>query len=101
MEKEMPVYEVKVSKFEQEVRKAMRKDPEYAKLTEQMEAVQAKQVALDEKYDEIAAQIHEARDEYRAVYDKRFKVECELEEKIRTELMADPEMAKLVDVYEE
>lgn len=81
MEKEMPVYEIKVSKFEQEVRKAMRKDPEYVQLTEQMEAVQAKQVALDEKYDEIAAQIHKARDEYRAVYDKRFKVECELEEK--------------------
>ena len=101
MEKEMPVYEIKVSKFEQEVRKAMREDPEYAKLTEQMEAVQAKQVALDEKYDEIAAQIHKARDEYRAVYDERFKVECELDKKIRAELMQDPEMAKLVDVYEE
>lgn len=100
MEKEMPSYEVKTSKFEQEVRKAMRKDPEYARLTEQMEAVQAKQVVLEEKYDEIAAQIHKARDEYRAVYDKRFKVECELEEKIRTELMQDPEMVKLKDVYE-
>lgn len=54
----MPVYEVKISKFEQEVRKAMRKDPEYAQLTEQMETVQAKRVALEEKYDEIAAQIH-------------------------------------------
>lgn len=97
----MPFYEVKVSKFEQEVRKTMGKDPEYAQLTEQMEAVQAKQVALDEKYAEIAAQIHEARDEYRAVYDERFKVECKLEKKIRAELMQDPEMAKLVDVYEE
>ena len=101
MEKEMPVYEIKISKFEQEVRKAMRKDPEYAQLTEQMEAVQAKQVALDEKYDEIAAQIHKARDEYHAVYDERFKVECELEKKISAELMKDPEIAKLVDVYEE
>ena len=101
MEKEMPVYEIKISKFEQEVRKAMRKDPEYARLTEQVEAVQAKQVALEEKYDEIAAQIHKTRDEYRTVYDERFKVECELDKKIRTELMADPEMAKLVDVYDE
>lgn len=97
----MPFYEVKVSKFEQEVHKTMRKDPEYAQLTKQMEAVQAKQVALEEKYDEIAAQIHKARDEYRAVYDERFKVECELEKKIRAELMQDPETAKLVDVYEE
>lgn len=101
MEKEMPFYEVKVSKFEQEVRRIMRSDPEYAQLTEQMETIQAKQVALDEQYDKIAAQIHAARDEYRAVYDKRFKVECKLEEKIRTELMRDPEMAKLIDVYEE
>lgn len=100
MEKEMPFYEVKVSKFEQEVRRIMRSDPEYAQLTEQMETIQAKQVALDEQYDEIAAQIHTARDEYRAVYDKRFDVESTLEKKIRTELMKDPEMAKLVDVYE-
>lgn len=100
MEKEMPSYEVKTSKFEQEVRKAIRKDPEYAQLTEQMETIQAKQVALDEQYDEIAAQIHAARDEYHAVYDKRFDVESTLEKKIRTELMKDPEMAKLVDVYE-
>lgn len=96
----MPFYEVKVSKFEQEVRRIMRSDPEYAQLTEQMETIQAKQVALDEQYDEIAAQIHAARDEYRAVYDKRFDVESTLEKKIRTELMEDPEMAKLVDVYE-
>lgn len=96
----MPFYEVKVSKFEQEVRRIMRSDPEYAQLTEQMETIQAKQVALDEQYDEIAAQIHAARDEYRAVYDKRFDVESTLEKKIRTELMKDPEMAKLVDVYE-
>lgn len=101
MEKEMPFYEVKVSKFEQELRKIMRSDPEYAKLTKQMEAIQAKQVALDEQYDEIAAQISTARDEYRAVYDKRFDVEMALEKKIRAELMEDPEMAKLVDVYEE
>ena len=100
MEKEMPSYEVKTSKFEQEVRKAIRKDPEYAQLTEQMETIQAKQVALDEQYDEIAAQIHAARDEYRAVYDKRFDVESTLEKKITAELMKDPEMAKLVDVYE-
>lgn len=96
----MPFYEVKVSKFEQEVRRIMRSDPEYAQLTEQMETIQAKQVALDEQYDEIAAQIHAARDEYRAVYDKRFDVESTLEKKIRTELMKDPEMAKLVGVYE-
>lgn len=97
----MPFYEVKVSKFEQEVRRIMRSDPEYAQLTKQMEVIQAKQIALDEQYDEIAAKIHAARDEYRAVYDKRFKIECALEDKISAELMRDPEMAKLVDVYEE
>lgn len=62
---------IKLSKFEQEVNKIMCTTPEYVQLIEQMEEVQAKQVALDKKYVEIAAQIQAARDEYRPLV-----VEC-------------------------
>lgn len=92
---------IKLSKFEQEVNKIMCATPEYVQLIEQMEEVQAKKVALDKKYVEIAAQIQAARDEYRPMYDKRCRMQCELAEKISTELMKNPEMAKLVDVYDE
>lgn len=103
MKKEIPFYEVKVSKFEQElfeqeVRKTICADPKYVKLTKQIEVVRAKQTALDKKHDEIIAQICATSDELSALYNKCFEVECELEEKIRTELMQNPEMAKLVHV---
>lgn len=91
---------IKLSKFEREVNKIMCATPEYVQLIEQMEKVQAKQVALDKKYVEIAAQIQAARDEYRPLYDKRCRMQRELGEKISAELMKDPKMAKLVDVYD-
>lgn len=80
MEKEIAVYKAKVFKFEQLVRKAICADPEYARLT---------------------AQIRETKDKFNALYEKRFKMQCELEKKISAKLMKDPEIAKLVDVYEE
>lgn len=92
---------IKLSKFEQKVNKIMCATPEYVQLIEQMEKVQAKKVALYKKYDKIAAQIDAVEDEYRPLYDKRCKMQCKLSEKISAELMKDPEMAKLVDVYDE
>lgn len=105
MEKEVPFHETKVSKFEQElfeqeVRKAICADPKYVELTKQIEAIKAKQADLDKKHDKIIAQICATSNECTALYNKRFEAECELEEKIRTELMQDPKMAKLVGVYE-
>lgn len=106
MENEIPFYEAKVSKFEQElfeqeVRKAICADPKYVKLTKQIEAIKAKQADLDKKHDNIIAQICTASNECTVLYNKRFEVECELEEKIRTQLMQNPEKAKLVGVCDE
>lgn len=92
---------IKISKFEQEVNKVMRTTPEYVQLIKQMEEVQAKQVALHEKYVEIAEQIQKVDNQYSDLYDKRFEMQYELKKEISDELMQDPEMAKLVDVYEE
>ena len=94
-------YKIKLSKFEQEVNKIMCTTPEYVQLIKQMKEVEAKQVALDKKYAEIAAQIQAARDEYKPLLDKRYEMQRELGEKISAELMKDPKMAKLVDVYDE
>lgn len=92
---------IKISKFEQEVNKVMRTTPEYVQLIKQMEEVQAKQVVLHEKYVEIAEQIQKVDNQYSDLYDKRFEMQYELKKEISDELMQDPEMAKLVDVYEE
>lgn len=94
-------YKIKLSKFEQEVNKIMCATPEYVQLIKQMKEVEAKQVALDKKYAEIAAQIQAARDEYRPLLDKRYEMQRKLGKKISVKLMKDPEMAKLVDVYDE
>ena len=106
MEKEVPFHETKVFRFkqelfEQEVRKAICADPKYVELSKQIEAIKAKQADLDKKHDKIIAQICATSNECTALYNKRFEAECELEEKIRTELMQDPEMAKLVGVCDE
>lgn len=92
---------IKLSKFEQEVNKIMCTTPEYVQLIKQMKEVEAKQAALDKKYAKIAAQIQAARDEYRPLLDKRYEMQRELGEKISAELMKNPEMAKLMDVYDE
>lgn len=114
---------IKLSKFEQEVNRIMDSDPEYAQLTSEMKAshdklitLEEKQAALDEKYDEknekyndgvsaaqydkIAAQTQTTRDEYNTLYNKHFYMQLKLEKNISAELMQNPEIAKLVDVYE-
>lgn len=115
---------IKLSKFEQEVNRIMDSDPEYAQLISEMKAAQDKLITLEEKqdaldekydeknekyndgvtaaqYDEIATQTQTARDEYNALYNKHFYMQLKLAKKISAELlMQNPEIAKLVDVYE-
>lgn len=114
---------IKLSKFEQEVNRIMDSDLEYVQLASEMKAAHDKLITLEEKrdaldekydeknekyndgilpaqYDEIAAQTETARDEYNALYNKHFYMQLKLAKKISTELMQNPEMAKLVDVYE-
>lgn len=97
----MPVYEVKVSKFEQELHRIVLSNPEYVQLTSEMEAVHDEQVALHEKLEELQAKIYNTDNKYADLCEKKLEVKHKLEKEISSQLMQDPEMAKLVDVYEE
>ena len=98
----MPVYtKVKVSKFEQEVHKKVLSNPEYVQLVSKMEAVHDKQVALHEKREKLQAEIWNIDNEYADLYNEKSRIKYKLEKEISSQLMKDPEMVKLVDVYEE
>ena len=101
MKKEPPDYVVKFSKFEQEVHRMVLSNPEYAQLTSEMEVVHDEQVVLHEKLEELQAKIYNVDNEYADLQEKKFKVKYKLEKEISSQLMKDPEMAKLVDVYDE
>lgn len=98
----MPVYnKVKVSKFEQEVHRMVVSNSEYVQITSEMKAVYDKQITLHEKLEKLQAEIWNIDNEYADLYNKKSKIKYELEKEISGQLMKDPEMAKLVDVYEE
>ena len=101
MEKETTAHKVKVSKFEQEVHRIVLSNPEYVQLTSEIKAVHDKQITLHEKLEELQAKIYNTDNKYADLQEKKFKVKYKLEKEISSQLMKDPEIAKLVDVYDE
>ena len=91
-------YYVRIDEFEKAARKIACSTPEYMQLFEKMRAIEAKQDVLENNND--IDEIRKIHDEYEAEHDKLILAVVEFDKKLRAELMKDPEMAKLVDVYE-
>lgn len=91
---------IKTSKFAIEVHKRISSNDAYVKLTVQMDKIHDKKMILEEIRDEIDDKICMAEDEWSNIYDTRLAYKNILEKKITAELMKDPEMIKLKDVYE-
>lgn len=77
---------IEPSESENEINATIYSNPSYVQITEQMEDVHERQIALTAKLDEIVAQIHGLEAEWKDLYNMRLALKNIIKNKVKAKL---------------